>query len=193
MEKGLRVCGFPLSPGSSPSRADCVVAMIRSAPSGDCSANSALREREEEEGDGKREREGRGREGDGKGERKEEGREWGRKRGRREEGGDGEVEREEEGREWGRERGGGRGQTRRRENKYHLNHNSHKRYQVWCVYQDFWGRFGDGWQDIDTLSWEVSLCPRPLTLPKAPPRLHHILAILILQPNQVSFVETQKC
>ena len=75
MEKGLRVCGFPLSPGSSPSRADCVVAMIRSAPSGDCSANSALREREEEgegggeEGDGKREREGGGREGDGKGER----------------------------------------------------------------------------------------------------------------------------
>ena len=62
-----------------------------------------------------------------------------------------------------------------------------------CVYQDFWGRFGDGWQDIDTLSREVSLCSRPLTLSKAPPRLHHILAILILQSNQVSFVETQKC
>ena len=134
---------------------------------------------------------GGGREG---GRREEEGRvEW-----RGEEGGGREGEREEEGRECRRERGrrkGGRERERGRRTEEMKRANIiiiHTK-GIKCVYQDFWGRFGDGWQDIDTLSREVSLCSRPLTLPKAPPRLHHILPVLILQSNQVSFVETQKC
>ena len=133
-----------------------------------------------------------GREG-WRGRREEEGRE---EEGRK--GGSGEEEREEEGRECGRERGrrkGGRERERgrRTEEKKRTNIIIIHTKDIKCVYQDFWGRFGDGRQDVDTLSREVSLCSRPLTLPKAPPRLHHILPVLILQSNQVSFVETQKC
>ena len=106
----------------------------------------------------------------------------------------GEREEGECGRERGRRKGGReREKERRTEEMKRANIIIIHTKGIKCVYQDFWGRFGDGWQDIDTLSREVSLCPRPLTLPIAPPRLHHILPILILQSNQVPFVETQKC
>ncbi len=50
-ENCLRECGFPLSSVSSPfSRADCVVAMIRSAPSDVWSANIDYRKKKRREG-----------------------------------------------------------------------------------------------------------------------------------------------
>ena len=71
-------------------------------------------------------------------------------------------------------------------------HSSFPKYVCVSAYKDFNWRLGDGGEHVHTLCWEVPSGPCSLTLPKAPPRLHHILPILVLQPYEVTFVEAQE-
>ncbi len=61
------------------------------------------------------------------------------------------------------------------------------------TYKNLSGGLVDGGKDVDTLSREISSCIGADTGSVAPPTLHHILSIVIVQLNQVSLAETQEC
>ncbi len=75
--------------------------------------------------------------------------------------------------------------------------NSEFKETIWMeyhmTYKNLSSRLVDRGQDVDTLSREVSSCIGADTGSVAPPTLHHILSVVVVQLNQVTLAETQEC